>query len=199
MHMYMYAMYVHVYVHVQHVCVCLCACVAGAYAYMHMLCMIRVQHVRVCLAGAPLLPHTCYAYVSCAYVHMSRWLCTRIAHMLHIPDEAYAHAYAYVYVCVCTRRACAYVCVWQVLPSFHRTPLLEGSLPSLRRVWAATTPEVRVSSAAYPTPNSTATYPNPNRRVWAATTPEVRRLRSTATHPNPNPNPNLHHNPNPNP
>ena len=30
-----------------------------------------------------------------------------------------------------------------VLPSFHRTPLLEGSLPSLRRVWAAATPEVR--------------------------------------------------------
>jgi len=58
------------------------------------------------------------------------------------------------YVCY-VYNTCVRACVWQVLPSFHRTPLLEGSLPSLRRVWAATTPEVRRL-------RSTATYPNPN-------------------------------------
>jgi hypothetical protein len=80
-------MYVHVqHVRVQHVCVRVCVCVWQV--HVHMLCMLRVQHVCGYVAGAPLLPHTCHAYVSCAYVHMSRWLCTRIAHRLHMPDEA---------------------------------------------------------------------------------------------------------------
>jgi hypothetical protein len=91
------------------------------------------------------------------------------------------------YVCY-VYNTCVRVGVWQVLPSFHRTPLLEGSLPSLRRVWAATTPEVRVGSAASPNPNpltltftttltltprGTATYPKPYPS-------------STATYPDPN-------------
>ena len=56
--------------------------------------------------------------------------------------------------------------VCTVLPSFHRTPLLEGSLPSLRRVWAAATPEVR---AQYGEPcfHSTLTCINQLMTDWA--------------------------------
>ena len=142
------------------VCVCVCGrCMCVCYVcYVYNTCVgmwqvlpccpIRAMHMCrvhmfICLDGSAhaLLLMCC----TCPTKHRVCSVCGRCMCICYV---------CYVY------NTCVRVGMWQVLPSFHRTPLLEGSLPSLRRVWAATTPEVRrLRSTAYPNPN-----PNPNLR-----------------------------------
>ena len=70
-----------------------CACVCVWQVHVHMLCMLRVQHVRGCVAGAPQLPHMCHAYALSYYVLVGAMLDFILEH---------EHIYGHVALVICT-------------------------------------------------------------------------------------------------